>query len=85
MASVPGFILSVRDTLRLRKSALLWIGLPCSSFLGRINTHIMNLTEMLMYYVLLYYDVSAALPPAPRSKVYMDVYRDYPAPHLCLG
>ena len=33
LTSVHGFFLCLRDTLRLRRNALLWGGVPCSSCL----------------------------------------------------
>ena len=35
LASVPGFITALRDTMRIKRGGLLWLGLPCSSQLGK--------------------------------------------------
>ena len=34
LASDTGFLLALRNTLRLRPGAILWGGVPCSTFLG---------------------------------------------------
>lgn len=34
LASDTGFLLALRSTLRLRPGAILWGGVPCSTFLG---------------------------------------------------
>ena len=34
--SVPGFVVAVRDTLRIARGKVLWLGLPCNSCLGYV-------------------------------------------------
>lgn len=74
---VQGFLFALRDTMRLSPGALLFAGIPCSSFLGLLVwTTTISVILLITYHEHVWLDVSwLMLTLSPPSKLGMDVFK----------